>query len=180
MRGRSQRNRFQGLGLLLIVMGLVVPCWPLALTTFGKSSPTNNNNNNNNQNNQNNDNKQPGAVARECRSESECSGIKGASCLEPIDSEDNKMRCLCGDYKPPANGLCDNKYKGVKVMCSNDEECTEGAQCIVGNLTNLPGKRCYCMQGYVEDSDKMCSGSPVAFGFSALSLVASLLLAGNV
>ncbi|XP_011505669.1 PREDICTED: uncharacterized protein LOC105368362 [Ceratosolen solmsi marchali] len=168
-------NRFRGLGLLVLFLALVTPCWPLALTTFGKSNPQNNNN-------QNNENKQPGEriQARECASDSECAGIKDASCLESIFTKDKKLRCLCGDYREPRNGLCDNQYKGVKVLCNSNDECTTGAQCMVGNDTSLMGKRCWCMQGYDVDEDMQCSGSSVAVGLSALSLVASLLVAANV
>ena len=50
---KFSRSRFIVTSLLLFA--LAQPCWPLALTTFGKSNP----NNQNNQNNQN-DNRQGG------------------------------------------------------------------------------------------------------------------------
>lgn len=44
----------------------------------------------------------------------------------------------------------------VGAPCNADSDCTEGAQCVYGNNT-LPGKRCYCKEGYFEDN-KMCNG----------------------
>ncbi|KAJ8684062.1 hypothetical protein QAD02_019854 [Eretmocerus hayati] len=120
---------------------------------------------------------------RECISDSECTGIKDATCLEDIfgiGGGDQKKRCLCGDYKGPANGRCSNESKRVKALCAHNDECTEGAICALGNDTSVIGKRCWCTQSYMEDVDKLCSGSPVALGFSALSVVAGLLLTGNV
>ncbi|XP_058800933.1 uncharacterized protein LOC131669808 [Phymastichus coffea] len=162
------------------VLALATLCHSLALTTFGKSNPQNNNNYNNNQNNEKQSSDHP--PARECISDSECAAIRGTSCLEPIFAlkVDNKLRCLCGDYTEPKNGACENMYKSVRVQCSDHSECTPGALCLRSNDTSVPGNRCWCKKGYDVDEDMLCSGSPVAIGFSALSLIAGLLLTRNV
>ncbi|XP_003427651.1 uncharacterized protein LOC100679132 [Nasonia vitripennis] len=172
MRVRTKSQVCLALGIVLVA--LITPCWSLALTTFGKSNPQNT------QNNQNNENKQNGEriQARECASDSECGGIKGASCLESIFVRDSKLRCLCGDYTEPRNGQCNNQFKSVKVLCNDNDECTPGAQCVVGNDTTLPGRRCWCTQGYTTDVDMQCSGTQI-LAISALTFIASMMLAGN-
>lgn len=48
--------------------------------------------------------------ARECKTQSNCEGIRNTYCM--IHPQDNIMRCLCGDYSAPDNGLCKNKIQG--------------------------------------------------------------------
>ena len=50
------------------------------------------------------------------------------------------------------------KFAGAKVLCNDNRECTEGAQCMIGNDTSLPGRRCWCLSGYEIDEDRLCSG----------------------
>lgn len=53
--------------------------------------------------------------ARECRVESDCAAIQNTTCTS--DPRDTKtLRCLCGDYTAPVNGLCANKYKGTEIL----------------------------------------------------------------
>ncbi|XP_014220200.1 uncharacterized protein LOC106648058 isoform X1 [Trichogramma pretiosum] len=207
---KLSRSRLIVAGLMLVA--LVQPCWPLALTTFGKSNPQNNQQSQNNDRKDGESERQLSAPyeqhskkdvarfprwvrggtqflfikkkkkrvqARECASDSECAGIKGASCLDSIFAKDNKRRCLCGDYREPRNGLCDNQYKSAKVLCNNNDECTPGAQCMLGNDTSLPGRRCWCLSGYEIDEDRQCSGTPVSFSISVLWLLVGLLITGN-
>jgi len=52
--------------------------------------------------------------ARECRMESDCAGIQNTTCM--ADPRDGRTRCLCGDYSPPINGACINKFKGKPIF----------------------------------------------------------------
>lgn len=47
---------------------------------------------------------------RECSTHDDCSAIDRTSCVK--DSNDYKLRCLCGDDSPPMNGLCPDVLKG--------------------------------------------------------------------
>lgn len=54
--------------------------------------------------------------ARECTLHSDCSGIPLTSCVRDGPVENKKMRCLCGNNKPPRNGHCE-KSKKRKLLC---------------------------------------------------------------
>lgn len=45
----------------------------------------------------------------------------------------------------------------VRMPCNEDDECVDGAHCMVGNNTMYAGKRCYCKSGYYEEN-MMCNG----------------------
>lgn len=47
---------------------------------------------------------------RECNAHDDCNAIDKASCVK--DTDDYKMRCLCGDDSTPSNGLCPDVLKG--------------------------------------------------------------------
>ncbi|XP_051157362.1 uncharacterized protein LOC127279191 [Leptopilina boulardi] len=140
--------------------------WSMALTTFGKSNPQNQN-----------PTPPPTSVgkARECKTQSNCEGIRNTFCM--IHPQDNIMRCLCGDYSAPDNGLCKNKIQAVGAPCNTDSECTEGAQCVNANNT-LSIKRCYCKEGYFEDN-KMCNGASTTLGISTFTLFTIFLIFGR-
>lgn len=44
----------------------------------------------------------------------------------------------------------------LHFSCNSDSECTSGAHCVQQNVTL--GKRCYCQEGYYEESLLHCSG----------------------
>lgn len=48
--------------------------------------------------------------AKDCSSHADCVSIASTSCVK--DPVDNRLRCLCGDNKPPINGLCKSQLKG--------------------------------------------------------------------
>ena len=52
--------------------------------------------------------------ARECKLESDCAGIQNTTCM--ADPRDGRTRCLCGDFSPPLNGACTNKFKGNQLL----------------------------------------------------------------
>ena len=52
--------------------------------------------------------------ARECKLESDCAGIQNTTCM--ADPRDGRTRCLCGDFSPPQNGACTNKFKGNQSL----------------------------------------------------------------
>ena len=50
--------------------------------------------------------------------ESVCAAIQNTSCM--ADPKDEIMRCLCGDYSAPINGVCTNKFQGKNAMNFKD------------------------------------------------------------
>uniref|UniRef100_A0A182JWL8 Uncharacterized protein n=1 Tax=Anopheles christyi TaxID=43041 RepID=A0A182JWL8_9DIPT len=93
-----------------------------ALTTFGKSNT-----------NQQAAPTPPPVVAKSCTNHGDCSTIQNTSCvLDPID---DRMRCLCGDFKAPVNGLCSAKYKGLRHLCGDSAQCDYGMMCAIENST---------------------------------------------
>lgn len=155
---------------LLLVVFFASPTFTWALTTFGKT-------NTQNQNVNPPPPPTPIGKARECKLESDCAGIQNTTCM--ADPRDGRMRCLCGDYSAPLNGVCINKLKGVRVPCNEDAECIEGARCIQRNSTTS-GKRCYCQEPYYEESPFLCSGSETTFKFSITSLLVATLVLGKL
>ncbi|XP_049536973.1 uncharacterized protein LOC125951891 [Anopheles darlingi] len=94
-----------------------------ALTTFGKS----------NTGNQQAPPTPPPVVAKSCSGHGDCGTIQNTSCvLDPID---DRMRCLCGDFKAPVNGLCTAKYKGLRHLCMESAQCDYGMMCAIENTT---------------------------------------------
>lgn len=147
----------------LLLLFFVSPSSTWALTTFGKTNP---------QNQSPPITPTPGGKARECKFESDCGGIQNTSCM--ADSRDGKTRCLCSDYSAPLNGECTNKFKALHALCSSDSECSEGAHCVQQNSTTAPGKRCYCRDGYYEETPVHCSGSTSIFTFHTMILLITL------
>ncbi|KAF7988010.1 hypothetical protein HCN44_007504 [Aphidius gifuensis] len=125
---------------------IILPIFTNALTTFGKTSSQNQNQS---------PPPTPVGKAHECRTENDCGAIQNTSCI--ADPGDGKTKCLCGDYSPPVNGLCTNKWKAVRAPCKDHAECGEGAHCIQGNNTSS-GKKCACLEGYYEENLR-CNGS---------------------
>ncbi|XP_020293706.1 uncharacterized protein LOC109859655 [Pseudomyrmex gracilis] len=163
----------EGLGIrvivaILLVISIFSPPMSGALTTFGKS----------NQNNPPQNPPQPPTPvgkARECKMDNDCAGIQNTTCMS--DRKDGKLRCLCGDYTAPLNGACANKYKAIHALCTNNDECILNAHCVQSNSTNK-GKRCYCKEGYFEETPMFCSGCSSVFTLytTTLLLAASIVL----
>ncbi|OAD57967.1 hypothetical protein WN48_00933, partial [Eufriesea mexicana] len=63
------------------------------------------------------------------------------------------------------------KEEALHTSCNDDSECIDGAHCIQRNTTTTSGKRCYCQEGYYEESPLLCSGSA-----STLTLHTTFLL----
>ncbi|XP_076221403.1 oogenesis-related protein sosie isoform X2 [Nomia melanderi] len=139
---------FQIFTPFLLLVFYVSPSATYALTTFGKTNPQN-------QNQNPPPPPTPVGKARECKLDTDCAGIQNTTCLS--DSRDGRTRCLCGDYSPPLNGACTNKFKALHAPCNEDSECIDGAHCIQRNNTTS-GKRCYCQDGYDEDGLLACNG----------------------
>ncbi|XP_076640118.1 oogenesis-related protein sosie [Colletes latitarsis] len=155
----------------LLLLFFVSPSSTWALTTFGKTNPQS-------QNQNPPPPPTPVGKARECKLESDCAGIQNTTCM--ADSRDGRTRCLCGDYSAPLNGACTNKFKALRTICKEDSECIEGAHCIQRNST-MPEKRCYCQEGFYEESLLVCSGSASIFTFHVTILLLILnLIKGNV
>lgn len=151
------------LTMLFLVFIVLFGVSSTALTTFGKANqvpaaaPT-----------------QPPVKGRECNTHSDCSSLQQTSCVK--DTEDDKLRCLCGDNKAPDNGLCQKGVKGLRHMCMDNSQCDEDLICTQENVTkptslnrnsnnNFPQpqfKLCLCDEanGYVEDPKyPQCNGA---------------------
>lgn len=163
-------RRFHIFATLLLVVIFASPSFTWALTTFGKTNPQN-------QNQNPPPPPTPVGKARECKLESDCSGIQNTTCM--ADPRDGRTRCLCGDFSAPLNGACTNKYKAIRAPCNDDSECVEGAHCTHRNNT-MSGKRCYCHEGYYEESPLVCSGSGSIFSYYTTTLLAASILLGKL
>ncbi|KOC63031.1 hypothetical protein WH47_04426 [Habropoda laboriosa] len=162
-----KRSRsFQMFTTFLLLVFFVSPSSTWALTTFGKTNPQN-------QNQNPPPPPTPVGKARECKLESDCAGIQNTTCI--ADARDGRTRCLCGDYSAPLNGACTNKFKALRSTCTDDSECIDGAHCIQRNTT-ISGKRCYCQEGYYEESPLLCSGSASTLTFHTAILLVTLSL----
>ncbi|XP_078047663.1 oogenesis-related protein sosie [Augochlora pura] len=153
----------------ILLLFFVSPSATYALTTFGKTNPQN-------QNQNPPPPPTPVGKARECKLESDCAGIQNTTCM--ADPRDGRTRCLCGDYSAPMNGACNNKYKALRAPCNEDTDCVEGAHCVQRN-NSMSGRRCYCQDGYYEESPLVCNGcaSVLAFHTSIFLAFLSLLKA---
>ncbi|XP_076751274.1 oogenesis-related protein sosie [Xylocopa sonorina] len=151
----------QLLATFLLLVFCVSPSSTWALTTFGKIIPHNPNQNSPPP-------PTPVGKARECKIDSDCAGIQNTTCMS--DARDGRTRCLCGDYSAPLNGACTNKFKALHTPCNDDSECIDGAHCVQRNTTMI-GKRCYCQEGYYEESLLVCSGTE-----SSLTIHTTILL----
>lgn len=151
---------------IVLVISIFSPPMSAALTTFGKS---------NNQNSNPPPPPTPTGKARECRMESDCAGIQNTTCM--ADHRDGKTRCLCGDYSAPLNGACHIKFKALHAYCSSDDDCVIDAQCVQRNGT--AGKRCYCREGFFEDSPFYCDGCSSIFTLHTMTLLAASLVFGR-
>ncbi|CAH1990443.1 unnamed protein product [Acanthoscelides obtectus] len=100
---------------LSLPMLLTFACFndAFGLTTFGISP---------NQNPKNQRNQPPGNT-KPCTDQSNCTYIKDTTCLKGF--------CYCGDNTHPVNGRCKTTEKGQSHICQKEEECVEGALCIV-------------------------------------------------
>ncbi|VEN59596.1 unnamed protein product [Callosobruchus maculatus] len=131
------------------------------LTTFGISP------------NQNSKNAKhlPGNT-KPCTDQSNCTYIKDTTCLKGF--------CYCGDNTHPVNGRCKVAEKGHSHICQKEEECVEGATCIVrpkefqtsstSYLNNYTV--CWCEDGVAFPNGR-CAGDRF---FSSSIFVASMLL----
>ncbi|CAD7085152.1 unnamed protein product [Hermetia illucens] len=152
-----------------------------ALTTFGKTSP-----------NVQQPPTTPPVKGRECNTHTDCSTLQSTSCVR--DPNDSRLRCLCGDNTAPVNGQCFAKYKGLRHMCSNVNECDEGMICAIENATRISTfgkitggtpntKACLCDEenGYEEDTrDYSCNMGDfqayTSFFVPVFSVILSLIL----
>ncbi|KOX80942.1 hypothetical protein WN51_00860 [Melipona quadrifasciata] len=101
---KKTRN-LQLFATFLLLVFFVSPSSTWALTTFGKTNPQNQNPP---------PSPTPVGKARECKLESECAAIQNTTCM--ADPRDGRTRCLCGDFSPPLNGACTNKFKGNQFL----------------------------------------------------------------
>ncbi|KAK9299822.1 hypothetical protein QLX08_007275 [Tetragonisca angustula] len=159
---KKTRN-LQLFATFLLLVFFVSPSSTWALTTFGKTNPQNQN--------QNSSPPPTPGKARECKLESDCAGIQNTTCM--ADPRDGRTRCLCGDFSPPQNGACTNKFKALHAPCNEDTECIDGAHCVQRNNT-MSGKRCYCKEGYYKETLLLCSGSSSVFTFHTTLLLITL------
>lgn len=60
------------------------------------------------------------AKGRECISNPDCASIGGTSCVKDYDQ---RLRCLCGDYRAPINGLCQSGFKGLQAFFVVQDNC---------------------------------------------------------
>ncbi|VEN59597.1 unnamed protein product [Callosobruchus maculatus] len=130
------------------------------LTTFGKT--------------QNQDQNLPRhqGNTKPCTDQSNCTYIKDTTCLKGF--------CYCGDNTHPVNGRCKVAEKGHSHICQKEEECVEGATCIVrpkefqtsstSYLNNYTV--CWCEDGVAFPNGR-CAGDRF---FSSSIFVASMLL----
>ncbi|XP_029671641.1 uncharacterized protein LOC115240556 [Formica exsecta] len=158
---------FQIIISILLVISIFSPPMSDALTTFGKTNP-----------NQNTPTASPTPIgkARECKIKNDCDGIQNTTCI--ADPRDGRTRCLCGDYSAPLNGLCSNKFKVLHAACNNDEECVEDAHCVVHNTTL--GKRCYCQDGFYQETPLFCNGCSSIFTSYTMTFLAVSLILGRL
>jgi len=47
-------------------------------------------------------------------------------------------------------------FLALHASCNSDVECIEDAQCVQRNSTM--GKRCYCQEGFYEETPMFCNG----------------------
>lgn len=52
-------------------------------------------------------------------------------------------------------------FLALRSACSSDSECVEDAQCVQHNGT--AGKRCYCREGFYEETPLFCNGKFFSF-----------------
>lgn len=50
---------------------------------------------------------------KDCRGDEDCAALEFTTCK--VDT-DQKRRCLCHDYQPPANGECATKKRGTNTQ----------------------------------------------------------------
>uniref|UniRef100_A0A336L3L3 CSON002765 protein n=1 Tax=Culicoides sonorensis TaxID=179676 RepID=A0A336L3L3_CULSO len=159
------------LTMLFVVFIVLFGVSSTALTTFGKTNPNLNNPT------------PPPIRARECATHADCASLENTSCVrDPVDA---RLRCLCGDNKPPFNGLCKSKLKGLRHLCQELINCEDGMVCAVENATKPAAfgakvqpvsqyKVCLCDEadGWVEDlRGTHCSGAlNVVSGFAPILL----------
>ncbi|KAL6446268.1 hypothetical protein ACFW04_001110 [Cataglyphis niger] len=153
---------------ILLIVSIFLPPMSDALTTFGKTNP--------NQNTNPPPPPTPIGKARECKIKNDCDGIQNTTCM--ADPRDGKTRCLCGDYTAPLNGVCTNKFKALHAPCNNDGECIEDAHCVARNASL--GKRCYCQDGFLEQTPLLCSGCSSIFTLHTMIFLAVSLILGRL
>ncbi|KAK9890273.1 hypothetical protein WA026_010381 [Henosepilachna vigintioctopunctata] len=135
------------------------------LTTFGKSS-----------NNQQNAQLQPLALPRSCRTQANCTVIKGTTCLGGY--------CLCGDNTNPVNGACKTQIRGPRHLCITDTDCVDNADCLPPkDKQNKPDpngdKVCTCQEGFVE-SGSQCSATTRLLAIPGMILISLIQLYRNI
>lgn len=115
--------------------------------------------------------------AKSCGNHTECWSIPKTSCVaEPRDH--SRKSCLCGDNKPPANGQCFALHKAPFHLCDNDEDCVDGATCVL--MPGLPitkdgPKHCKCIEGFIA-LDGECSGTGPVTASTSVGLLLIILI----
>ncbi|CAO1311386.1 unnamed protein product [Diamesa tonsa] len=171
-------DKFRQCGPLTMLFAVFIVLFGVsstALTTFGINKNTN----------------QPGAPTpaprgKECNTNTDCVGIQDTSCVKDYDQ---KLRCLCGDYRAPVNGYCSTKDKGLRHQCGDTDDCEDYMICRADNATkttlakgvkdySMKEKLCLCDEdnGYMENVvDKHCSAAVQNFVTGVVSYFAALL-----
>ncbi|XP_059610413.1 uncharacterized protein LOC132257497 [Phlebotomus argentipes] len=176
-------KRFTQCGSLTMIFAVFIVLFGVsstALTTFGKP-------------NQNQNIPQPPTPppvrAKECKTHPDCSVLTNTSCVK--DYYDDRFRCLCGDYTAPVNGFCQAKFKGLRHMCADTNQCDEGMLCAVENSTKTTAlgskvptsagdqqKVCLCDEdaGYSESPrNNNCSGAITIFAGVIVPLISLVI-----
>ncbi|KAG5679069.1 hypothetical protein PVAND_008666 [Polypedilum vanderplanki] len=119
----KQFTKCSSLTTFFIVFVITFSLSSTALTTFGIGKPQSN---------------PPLATTapkgRECSSNADCLGIAETSCVKDFDYQ---LRCLCGDYLAPQNGLCKTRVKGLHHQCRLSEDCEDNMICREQNNTKF-------------------------------------------
>ncbi|KAF2899857.1 hypothetical protein ILUMI_06327 [Ignelater luminosus] len=101
----------------------------------------------------------PHVSAKSCGDHTDCNYMPHTSCVAEPRTPSRKS-CLCGDNKPPANGVCHADRKGPSHRCTDSKECVDDAMCVpMSPGTGLQNQTvCKCVEGFVPN-DAECSGA---------------------
>uniref|UniRef100_A0A1L8D9U6 Uncharacterized protein n=2 Tax=Nyssomyia neivai TaxID=330878 RepID=A0A1L8D9U6_9DIPT len=175
-------KRFTQCGSLTMISAVFIVLFGVsstALTTFGKPNA-----------NQNPPQPPtpPPVRAKECKTQADCFVQLNTSCVK--EYYDDRFRCLCGDYTAPVNGFCQAKFKGLRHMCSDNNQCEEGMLCAVENSTKTTAlgnkvsstadqqKLCLCDEdaGFSESiRNNNCSGAITIFAGIVVPLISLVI-----
>ncbi|XP_022190830.1 uncharacterized protein LOC111049130 isoform X2 [Nilaparvata lugens] len=120
----------------------------------------------------------------ECSTQLDCELIQYTECrvlstsTGASDGSGTRAVCLCMDNALPVNGACSARPRALRTPCNSDNECLEGAECIINpNATvNINQRMCYCMPGWLE-VEGYCNGSSIESASILITLTFAVLLA---